>query len=62
LRDSEQLESFEEFGNATRPPKLGGQRDRDAVEITREEVPTPHFGAFDRGTSPRATLRAALPS
>src|SRR4030095_4999398 len=27
---------------ASRPPESGGQRDRDVVEIAREEVPQPH--------------------
>jgi ribose transport system substrate-binding protein len=50
------------LSEVTRPPKLGGQRDRDAVEIARGEVPNPHPWKVCLGTSPRATLsgRAAL--
>ena len=45
-----------------RPPKLGGQHDRDEVEIVRGEVPRRHPYNVCLGTSARATLpgRAAL--
>jgi hypothetical protein len=50
------------FRGASRPPESGGQRDRDAVEIAREEVPKPHsdkvwFGNLpSRDPSGRAAL------
>src|SRR5215510_3202503 len=49
-------------GQAQRPPKSGGQHDRDEVEIVRGEVPKPPPYKVCLGTSPRAPLsgRAAL--
>src|SRR6185436_10347741 len=56
------FEAIAGFRSASRPPESGGQRDRDAVEITREEVPKPHsdkvwFGNLpSRDPSGRAAL------
>jgi hypothetical protein len=43
----------------SRPPKLGGQRDRDEVEIARAEVPKLHLSSIGLGNLPsRGSLRA----
>jgi hypothetical protein len=42
------------------PPKLGGQHDRDAVEIVRGVVPKPHSDRVCFGTTPRG-IRFAIP-
>jgi hypothetical protein len=50
------------FMKASRPPESGGQRDRDAVEIAREEVPKPHSDKVCVGNLPARdpSGRAAL--
>ena len=45
------------------PPKLGGQHDRDVVEIVRGVVPKPHSDRVCFGTTPRGICFAIpLPS
>jgi len=50
------------FRSASRPPESGGQRDRDVVEIAREEVPKLHSdqGSFGNLPSRAPSGRAAL--
>jgi hypothetical protein len=56
------LASSNSFRSASRPPESGGQRDRDAVEIAREEVPKPHPEKVWLGNLPSRdpSARAAL--